>query len=447
MSDVWFERRSSWQKQQEDAREPFDVDYARVVHSSSFRRLQGKTQILNLGDSDFYRTRLTHSLEVAQIAGGVVRQLAAANVGHAALPFLPPLSLIQTAGFCHDLGHPPFGHGGEVALNYCMRSAGGFEGNGQTLRILARLESFSKDEGADFARRTLLAVLKYPVPFSKARNPAIKPGIYEPATFIRALDGGSCKPPKCYFDSEADVVDWVLAPLSNRDRDEFQAVDPAADKHRKPRHKSFDCSIMDLADDIAYGVHDLEDAIALGLISENDFRAHVSEAASTSLLDALKTKYPKESANDVYGYFVGMLFSDSSLRKRMISRLVHHFITNIELVELGSFVEPLIRYRARIKAPQRAFLDALQKLIELKVIFSPNVQQLEYKGQKLVVSVFEAFQSDSERLLPPAVYARYAPAGGARVICDYVAGMTDDFLLKTYDRLFSPRMGSIFDRV
>lgn len=77
MSDVWFERRSRWLKQQEDAREPFDVDYARVVHSGSFRRLQGKTQILNLGDSDFYRTRLTHSLEVAQIAGGVVRQLAA----------------------------------------------------------------------------------------------------------------------------------------------------------------------------------------------------------------------------------------------------------------------------------------------------------------------------------------------------------------------------------
>lgn len=171
------------------------------------------------------------------------------------------------------------------------------------------------------------------------------------------------------------------------------------------------------------------------------------QAASASLLDALKTKYPKESANDVYGHFVGMLFSDSNLRKRMISRLVHHFITNVELVELGGFVEPLIRYRARIKAPQRTFLDALQKLIELKVIFSPNVQQLEYKGQKLVVSVFEAFQSDPERLLPPTVYTRYAAAGDARVICDYVAGMTDDFLLKTYDRLFSPRMGSVFDRV
>lgn len=153
-----------------------------------------------------------------------------------------------------------------------MRSTGGFEGNGQTLRILARLESFSKDEGADFARRTLLAVLKYPVPFSKARNPAIKPGIYEPATSIRTLDRGSCKPPKCYFDSEGDVVDW-MAPLSSSDRDEFQAVDPTIDKHGKARHKSLDCSIMDLADDIAYGVHDLEDAIALGLISENDFRA------------------------------------------------------------------------------------------------------------------------------------------------------------------------------
>src|SRR3954462_14379610 len=119
---MWSERRECWKAQAEDARDESDVDYARVVPSASFRRLQGKTQILNLGDSDFYRTRLTHSLEVAQIAGGVSRQLAKTYPDHPAIPHLPPLSLIQASGFCHDLGHPPFGHGGEVALNYCMRS-------------------------------------------------------------------------------------------------------------------------------------------------------------------------------------------------------------------------------------------------------------------------------------------------------------------------------------
>jgi dGTPase len=150
---IWERRRSGWVKQIEDARLPFEIDYARVVHSGSFRRLQGKTQILNLGDSDFYRTRLTHSLEVAQIAGGIVRQLTAYFEHHPAHPHLSPLALIQAISFTHDLGHPPFGHGGEVALNYCMRYAGGFEGNGQTLRILARLEIFSTS-----MERTLLAV-------------------------------------------------------------------------------------------------------------------------------------------------------------------------------------------------------------------------------------------------------------------------------------------------
>ena len=128
MDDKWLARQSGWKQPSGDARGPFDIDYARIVHSSSFRRLQGKTQILNLGDSDFYRTRLTHSLEVAQIAGSVVGQLEAENKLHPAHDFLPPRSLIQAAGFAHDLGHPPFGHGGEVALNYCMRTFGGLRG-------------------------------------------------------------------------------------------------------------------------------------------------------------------------------------------------------------------------------------------------------------------------------------------------------------------------------
>src|SRR6266404_5457948 len=105
----WEERLSGWKKQPEDARSPFDVDYARIVHSGSFRRLQGKTQTLNLGDSDFYRTRLTHSLEVAQVANSIVRQLTQMT-GHPAHSLLPPTSLIQAIGFAHDLGHPPFGH-------------------------------------------------------------------------------------------------------------------------------------------------------------------------------------------------------------------------------------------------------------------------------------------------------------------------------------------------
>lgn len=450
---VWEIRKSGWKPQPEDARTPFDVDYARIVHSGSFRRLQGKTQTLNLGDSDFYRTRLTHSLEVAQIANSIVRQLGELK-SHPACPYLPPVSLIQSIGFAHDLGHPPFGHGGEVALNYCMRKNGGFEGNGHTLRILSRLENFSKNHGADLTRRTLLGVLKYPVSYKDGANPKITPKMSEAPESIRIIDRKSSKPPKCYLECERDIVDWILEPLSQTDRERLRTFDPmlidkkGEPQHAKPLHKSFDCSIMDVADDIAYGVHDLEDAIAMSLVTERDFRAAVTEEKSGTFLDALKKKYPDESRNNVYETFVSSLFGGGKDRKHYISRLVHHFVTNIEIVELIEFDEPLLRFRALLSAPQRAFLDAFQELIVQKVIRSAEVQHLEFKGQKMVVSVFEALASEPKALLPTDAYADFEQSkDNIRVICDHVAGMTDSFLLKTYDRLFSPRMGSVFDKL
>lgn len=448
----WTARREGWSQQTDDARDPGDVDYSRVIHSASFRRLQGKTQILNLGDSDFYRTRLTHSLEVAQIAGSIVNQLAATYPDHSATSHLPGRSMIQAIGCTHDFGHPPFGHGGEVALHYCMRDDHGFEGNGQTLRILACLETFSENAGANLARRTLLGILKYPVPFSKARNPDAVPKLMEGPSTLRIIDSKASKPPKCYLDAEQDVVDWILEPLSPTDRDSFQTWEPKPDKngkpqHNKPLHKSLDCSIMDAADDIAYGVHDLEDAIALHLITREEFVSAV-EGNCPSFLDALKEKYSGETENDVFTHMVDGLFGDSGTRKRFIGRLVHHFITAVEYTEHEQFEEILIRYRAKIKKPQRQFLDVLQDLVIREVIKSPSVQHLEFKGQGMVVAVFEAMQADPERLLPRDAFARFDAAGGdPRIICDYVAGMTDTYLLKTFERLFSPRMGSVFDKL
>jgi dGTPase len=329
-----------------------------------------------------------------------------------------------------------------------MRDEGGFEGNGHTLRILSKLENFSEKHGSDLSRRVLLAVLKYPVAHSQATNPAIVPRLDESLTSIRTLDLATCKPPKCYFDAEADVVVWILKELDDKDKAAFQSASPQEGKHKKPDHKSFDCSVMDLADDIAYGVHDLEDAIALGLIREAAFRELVKEAECAPFLDHLKRTYPKECGNDVYGYFVSKLFGSSKERKHFISRLVHHFVTNIELYTIEHLQEPLIRFRARIAAPQDHLLNALQNLVVEKVIRTPNVQHLEFKGQKMVVSVFEALKSSPRALLPQDAYERFeSEDGDVRVICDYVAGMTDDFLLKTYERLFSPRMGSVFDKL
>ncbi|MDD7909411.1 anti-phage deoxyguanosine triphosphatase [Pseudovibrio exalbescens] len=450
MNSSWTERKSGKQKRVDDPRDPFDIDYSRIVHSASFRRLQGKTQILNLGDSDFYRTRLTHSMEVAQIAGGLVKQLRGllSNAQHPAADWLPAENLVQTLGLAHDLGHPPFGHGGEVALNYCMRANGGFEGNGHSLRILSKLEAFSPENGADLTRRVALGLLKYPVSFSAASNSDVKPRLHANTTAVQLIDHKACVPPKAYMDTEQDVVDWLLAPFSTTDREAFVEVQPRAGKHGKAKHKSFDCSIMDVADDIAYGVHDLEDAIALGLITEDQFRNHIRDDTCTTFLDEQAERYSDKIGNNAFEKMVEGLFGDGSRRKMYISLLVHHFISNIELKQLDAFEHPLLKYRVKLKDQPNEFLSALQKLVADFVIFTPRVQHLEFKGQKMVVSVFEVFASDPKSFLPEDAYAKWTQADNdPRVICDYIAGMTDNFLLKTYDRLFSPRMGSIFDRL
>lgn len=448
---VWQERREVWEQKPFDARSPGDVDYARVIHSASFRRLQGKTQILNLGDSDFYRTRLTHSLEVAQIAAGLATQLSHNHKGHPALAYLPERSMIHAIACTHDLGHPPFGHGGEVALNYCMRDAGGFEGNGQTLRILSKLEKMSKGAGSNLTREALLGVLKYPIPFSVAANEKIKPALIPNTSGTPLLNRKASKPPKCYLDCEQGVVDWLLDPLSPSDRDAFQDCDEGSKdgepEHNAARHKSFACSIMDLADDISFGIHDLEDVLAMGLVSREQFERHVTPEKCEALLDFLNSNYLGHYGNDVHGGLVERLFGDGDQRKHQINRLVNFVIPTVTIEETGGFEEPRIRYRAVLPVGVMKFVKAIKDFVKKEVIFSPSVQHLEFKGQMMVIAVFEVMKSDPKSFLPGDVFDRFAIDGSLRPICDYVAGMTDDYLLKTYDRLFSPRLGSIFDRL
>ncbi|MGW8278813.1 anti-phage deoxyguanosine triphosphatase [Sphingomonas aurantiaca] len=441
----WMARRSGRTLHADDARTEFEVDYARVVHSGSFRRLQGKTQILALGDDDFYRTRLTHSMEVAQVAEGVAQQLRHRGIMGGRDDLIPSAALISTIGLAHDLGHPPFGHGGEIALNYCMRDAGGFEGNAQTLRILARLEGYDAANGADLTRRAMLGILKYPVPRSAAVNADMVPSLLSGPTTLSVLDRKTSKPVKSYYDSEDDVVAWIVEPLGEEDVDRFRKVRHRTGEHAKSICKSFDSSIMDVADDIAYGVHDLEDAIALGLVSRERFCAAIGFEQCRTLLAALDTR-PLESGG--YDGFVDALFGEPGRRKRAIGRLVHHFLRAVGIGIDGAFEDPLLAYQAVLAEEERSLLDDLQRLVVTEVIDNPSVQHLEFKGQTMVVAVFEAMAGEPERLLPRATFADFDAAGGdVRIVCDYIAAMTDRALLKTYDRCFSPRMGSVFDRL
>jgi dGTPase len=430
----------------DDGRSAFERDYARVVHSAAFRRLQSKTQVLGIGDSDFYRTRLTHSMEVSQIGEGIARRLKEAAIkGTPSHSVLPDPILIRTICLAHDLGHPPFGHGGEVALNRCMLDHGGFEGNGQTLRIMTLIEPYHDTLGMNLSRRSLLGVLKYPAPYSAVVNPEAYEGAEKSGTSI--FKAKPFKPPKCYLDTEADAVAWVSEDLGDWSRvsTEFEPEKPR--KHRKTVHKSLDTSIMEIADDIAYGVHDLEDAIGLRLIDRAAFE-------DTVTADAMEP-FCSWPDGKPYGVLVSDLFSTQTYRrKKAIGALVDFCIRNTTLDTSNphGFGNPVFGCQAILAEGARQVLDALQELIVTKVIFSTTVQHLEFKGQKIVTELFYAFATDPKRLLPPRDVQRWNDRNGDpsqqhRVICDYIAGMTDEYATKRYQQLFEPKVGSVFDRL
>ena len=452
MKNLWEQRREQRIASKNDARTEFDVDYSRIIHSFSFRRLQGKTQILNLGDGDFYRTRLTHSLEVAQISAAIANQLRKkSKVVH---DIVGERTLMESVGLIHDIGHPPFGHGGEVALNFCMSGLGGFEGNAHTIRLLSKVEKLTRPgsekvtrpQGLNLTRRCLLASLKYPSRFSIVADNEKRPDVLSGPSSIQIIDKKKSKPPKCYFDCDQDVIDWLLEPLSEFDREEFQRLRKEPGEHGKTIYKSFDCSIMNIADDIAYGVHDLEDAVALELLDEIQFEDVVNASTCRNfLLHVEKIGLGKST----YSQLVKAIFGkDAGERKRWIGHLVGYFVTNIRVKEHQTFDEPLLAYEARLPKEADSLLEKLKEVVRTYVILGAKVQHLEFKGQQMVVAVFEAMASYPDTLLPDYVLSRFdAEYRDRRVICDHVAGMTDTHLLKTYERLFSPRMGSIFDQL
>ncbi|MHA3116090.1 deoxyguanosinetriphosphate triphosphohydrolase family protein [Acinetobacter sp. ANC 4635] len=440
---IWEERCLKQKKKDNDVRNEWERDYARLIHSAAFRRLQAKTQVLGLGESDFYRTRLTHSMEVAQIGVGIVRWLREGiytdkSDEETIKEILPRSSLINAICLAHDLGHPPFGHGGEVALNICMRNYGGFEGNGQTLRILSKLEKYTENNGMNPTRRLLLGVLKYPVSYTDACNKAFYGKVPVTKWLAKANEQ---KPPKCYLDTEKELVDWILEKLPSSDRELFVNSKAAPKKHFKPLFHSLDASIMELADDISYSLHDFEDAISLGLITLKEWNEY-----------GLDKEEIFSKCNEDINQLGNELFSENTYkRKSAIGRLVHRLITNIYLKEKSEFDEPLLKWNAELSQPYAELREHIFKIVYKEVIKSPNVQLLEFKGQKIVIELFEALSSDPDRLLPKSKLENYSQAQGEnekmRVICDYIAGMTDEYATRLYEKIYSPHKGSIFDHI
>ncbi len=437
MDNPWLARRlENIAKRHQDHRSPFQRDRARILHSAAFRRLQSKTQVMGSGQSDFYRTRLTHSLEASQIGSGIIAQIRSKYPQLSSMLFPSDDSLIESLCLAHDIGHPPFGHGGEVALHYMMRDHGGFEGNGQTFRIVAHLEPFSENFGMNLSRRTLLGLIKYPQTLDKLQST----NQAEPPKTHRQLMASKWHPPKGLYQDDIDMLNWVLSPLSKDDKAQFQQFNIIANKHSKTQFKSLDCSVMELADDIAYGIHDLEDAIVTGVVSQQDFIEQVITKLQRIDDEWLRT-YSETLADKLFS-------QQRFIQKEAIGGLVNYLITAIELVDQNatlstSFQEPLLRYKAQHPVIAEQTLQIFKDFVYQYVIKQASIQQIEYRGQQIVMELFEALASDPERLLPKNTAIRWQQAkaneqNSYRVIADYVAGMTDEYATRLYQTLFLP---------
>lgn len=436
---MWTERRTGQlPRSPSDHRSPYERDKTRVIHCPAFRRLQRKTQILGTTEGDFHRTRLTHSLEVASIGESMVHHLTIKHQNEPVVDLLPPHFLINVICLLHDIGHPPFGHGGEVALNFMMRDHGGFEGNAQTLRLLTKLESSYGEHGLDLTRRTLLGILKYPAPRAQVVATTQPQVLSSAQKSIRVNDW---LPPKAYYETEQQDVMWLLEPFSLTDQQHFQslAVQPSENRHGKTAHHNFDCSIMNIADDIAYGVHDLEDAIHLKLIHRDEFDTpifHEHLRATTLNQNTL----------------VPLLF-DTELHKRKeaIGELVNYFITSTSItLAHEAFEHDNLKYKVVLLPEAAGLLAWLVEHVYRYVIDSQQARTFEFGGQTIILRLFEALTSNPMGLLDTTYRQRYQrstdESAAYRIICDTIANMTDEYAHRMHERLFGFNTKAYFER-
>jgi len=408
----------------EDFRSPFQIDRDRVLHTPAFRRLQSKTQVFWSGEYDFYRTRLTHSLEVAQIGRSLCAWLQATGGALEADFFIDP-DLVEAVCLSHDLGHPPFGHSGERSLNHFLEPYGGFEGNAQTLRLLTERIFSQRKTGMDPTRAFLDGVLKYKSLWSELVS--------------QAGDG-----PQNHFvyDAQGHYVDWVLGGR------EFPGE--LAPGVRRDAFKSVECEIMDWADDTAYSLNDLADSVRAGFLNDQSVRGW-----------AEKEGEPVEEGSPLGDLLRAM---HRGRIDSFVGRRIGHFVKAAHLVEEVNFLSTVSnRYRFRIEIDEDIRGESgIYKRLAFEVVFlSPQLKQLEHKGSFMLRRLWnllheryvEGRSIDGQyfQLLPEEQAREIAEAESkeerARLVCDFLAGMTDGFAARMYQRLFSAGFGSIGDLV
>jgi len=415
-----FERRGKHGSATKD-RGAFEVDKGRIIHSAAFRRLQGKTQVLGVGERDFYRTRLTHSLEVAQLGRGLCRELERT--------FDVDQDLVEAICLAHDIGHPPFGHSGEEALHHEMKKAGGFGANPQNLRIVTLLEAKFLDFGLDLTRATLDGLIKYP-------------RIYNP----KRSDGS-----KFTYQDDRQLLAWVKKGIRQRDRLPIEA------------------QLADWADQIAYSVNDTEDIVRAGLLKFTDMRTRAQEISddacrrlkSAAVKQDRKPNYiskvtdPKaiiQLANDLEERYAKpeRLIQRKVNLKDWTSKTIKLLKTDCRIVPLKNS-DPSVRYRhaLRIGAEAEALAAVLKSTAILLVFADPRVTTLEAKGQHIIEILFAKFcrkpsllPFDFQELIDSRKFGTKE-----RLITDFIAGMTDRYAYGYYKRLLHPGTGSFYEDV
>jgi dGTPase len=390
-------------------RSPFQIDRDRIIYSSAFRRLQSKTQVFVSGEFDFYRTRLTHSLEVAQIGRSICSFLNQTSSLLAA-DFCIDADLVEAVCLAHDLGHSPFGHAGERALHHLMRDFGGFEGNAQSLRLISKtIYSGTRERrGMNPTRALIDGVLKYKRLFREDRT--------ADNHFL--------------YDDQESLRDFTLGSAISEPGLDFTML------------RSLECQIMDWADDTAYGLSDIVDSINAGFLrferveewAANQSLQPDEEKPIKTVLSAIKERKVEARFSKQIGTFIRA--TSLMVRSGPLADVSQRY-------GLGLAVEPAVR----------AEVDIYKRLCRDLVFRHSQLHQLERKARMILEAIFRAFaeayleaKSPALRLLPESYDSLVRNANGemerARVLCDYVAGMTDIFATRTYKRLFDPSFGS-----
>ncbi|XPV77355.1 MAG: dGTP triphosphohydrolase [Desulfovibrio sp.] len=398
----------------------FEQDRDRLIYAAPFRALQAKTQVFTAGEYDFYRTRLTHSMEVAQVGRSISKHLNRTSFHLDSGCFCIDTDLVESICLSHDIGHPPFGHAGESALNAAMKEYGGFEGNAQNLRVLMYnfYGSGSHLLGMNPSRAFLDGLLKYKQLFSDS--------VKKKNHFL--------------YDEQNELLEFVFG---GKNIQEYICLDELNS------FKALECQIMDWADDVAYSVGDIGDGIEAGFITVESLEKYLSNKQSEFTVDDAKEikRLQKSIIDKDWG--------------RLLGACIGHFIAGTDLGKRKNFMsDKSNRYAYQLTVTEEARkLSSLYKNIALRVVFeTPHITQLEYKGGRMLTKLFAVLKDEyiegegARAILPEPFHATITALTGdgnqvqkARLVADFLTHLTDASLVRTYRRLFDPAFGSFAD--